>query len=85
MMNQIAEEAKKVGLGLGICGELGTVEEFLPLWVAMGYEKLSGVPGRILKNRSKIAGFNFSDAQTLLTAVLKAEDETEVRDLLKRD
>ena len=82
MMNQIAQEAKKVGLQLGICGEQGTLSEFLPLWIAMGYQKLSGVPGRVLECRAKISEFKLSDAQKLLNEVILCESELQVRALL---
>ncbi len=83
MMNLLASEAKKAGLDTSICGELGGVEDFIPLWIAMGFKKLSMVSCEVMSRRSLISKFDFKLCQKLLTEVLSAKDETEVKSKLK--
>ena len=83
MMNLLASEAKKAGLDTSICGELGGVEDFIPLWIAMGFQKLSMVSCEVMSRRSLISKFDFKLCQKLLTEVLSAKDETEVKNKLK--
>jgi phosphotransferase system enzyme I (PtsI) len=83
LMKFVAKEAIRADLDTGICGELGGHEEFLPLWIAMGFQKLSMVPGEILSRRYQAAQYTKEQCDRLLEKVLYAEDETEVRFLLK--
>ncbi len=79
MMNLLAENALQAGLELGICGELGRSEDLIPLWIAMGYQKLSMTPSEILNRRSLISKFTVAKCQNLLNEVLRAKNEIEVK------
>jgi phosphotransferase system enzyme I (PtsI) len=79
MMNLLSQEAKKAGLEVGICGELGGNEDFIPLWIAMGYQKLSMVANEVLARRALISKLNFLRCRALLDEVLAAKDEREVK------
>jgi len=79
MMNLLAEEAARAKLDVGICGELGGREDFIPLWLAMGYQKLSMIPSEVLNRRSLISNLNLSRCRGLLQEVLAARDEKEVK------
>jgi phosphotransferase system enzyme I (PtsI) len=79
MMSLLAKEAISAGLSVGICGELGGSEEFIPLWMAMGYQKLSLVPSEVLSRRGLISKFNFLRCRELLKDVLASKDEKEVK------
>jgi phosphotransferase system enzyme I (PtsI) len=89
MMNILAKDALEAGLEVSICGELGGSEEFIPLWLAMGYQKLSMTPGEILNRRALISKFNLVRCRSLLKEVLHAKTEVEVKsklaDFLKRE
>jgi len=79
MMNMLAKEANRAGIEVGICGELGGHEEFIALWMAMGYQKLSMVPNEILNRRALISNLNLLRCRDLLTEVLASKDEKEVK------
>ncbi|MBS1960042.1 MAG: phosphoenolpyruvate--protein phosphotransferase [Bdellovibrionales bacterium] len=79
MMNLLAQQAIAARLELGICGELGGIQEFIPLWIGMGYQKLSMIPSEVLGRRSLVSKFSFERCRKLLAEVLKAKHETDVK------
>jgi phosphotransferase system enzyme I (PtsI) len=83
MMNLLAKEALDQGLSLGICGELGGQDDLLPLWVAMGYQKLSMTPIEVLAKRRLLSKLTVSACQGLLREVLEAPDGTQMKWILE--
>lgn len=79
MMHHLAQQAIQARLEIGICGELGGVPEFIPLWIGMGFQKLSMVPGEVLDRRALISRFSFEACRKLLADVLKSKNEAEVK------
>ena len=79
MMHMLAEQAIENGLDLGICGELGGNDDFIPLWIAMGYQKLSMIPGEVLPKRALLSKLTVSRCKTLLKDVNSSRSEQEVR------
>ena len=79
MMNILAKEAIAAGLELGICGELAGNENFIPLWIAMGYQKLSMTATEVLPKRALVSRFTFARCKNLLKEVLSLKNETEVK------
>ncbi len=84
MMRVLAQEAIQAGLNLGICGELGGSPLFIPLWIAMGFNKLSMNPGQILEARALIHDISFESCQKLLDSVLNCSNQYEVERELKK-
>ena len=83
MMQLLAEQAIEYGLNLSICGELGGSDEFIPLWIAMGYQKLSMIPGEVLSKRALLSQLTVSRCKTLLKDVISSRDENEVKKKLQ--
>ncbi len=83
MMDFLAREAREAGLGLGICGELGGMDEMIPLWVAMGFEKLSMTPNEILQKRRVLSKLSVPECEALRRDVLAAGDASQVQALLE--
>ena len=79
MMNLLAEQAIEHGLDLGICGELGGSDDFIPLWIAMGYQKLSMTPSEVLPKRALLSKLTVSRCKNLLKDVNSARSEQEVK------
>ncbi|MBU6154865.1 MAG: phosphoenolpyruvate--protein phosphotransferase, partial [Bdellovibrionales bacterium] len=82
MMNLLASSAIDAGLSLGICGELGGQDELLPLWVAMGFDKLSMTPSEVLPKRRLLSKLTLQSCRGLLNEVLKANHEQEIKMIL---
>jgi phosphotransferase system enzyme I (PtsI) len=82
MMNFLAESAKEAGLSLGICGELGGQDDLLPLWVAMGFDKLSMTPNEVLSKRRLLSKLTLPSCNRLLQEVLSAKNERELKLIL---
>ncbi len=83
MMNLLAESAIEHGLDLGICGELGAKDEFIPLWVAMGFQKLSMISSEVLPKRALLSKLTISRCKALLKEITSSRNETEVRSRLQ--
>ncbi len=82
MMNLLASSALDAGLSLGICGELGGQDDLLPLWVAMGFDKLSMTPNEVLPKRRLLSKLTTRACQGVLREVLAAGDERQIRLIL---
>ncbi len=83
MMQMLAEQAIENGLNLSICGELGGSDEFIPLWIAMGYQKLSMISGEVLSKRALLSKLTVSRCKTLLRDVISSKNEVEVKQKLQ--
>jgi phosphotransferase system enzyme I (PtsI) len=83
MMNFLAQEALASELDLGICGELGGQDDLIPLWVAMGFKKLSMTPNEILAKRRVLSKLTLPASQGLLREALNAESGERVKILLE--
>jgi phosphotransferase system enzyme I (PtsI) len=82
MMDLLATSAMEAGLSLGICGELGGQDDLLPLWVAMGFDKLSMTPNEVLPKRRLLSKLTLQSCRGLLNEVLRAPGETEIKMIL---
>ena len=82
MMNMLAQEALAAGLEVSICGELARNDHFIPLWVAMGYQKLSMTATEVLSKRALISKFTLARSKALLKEILGTKNETEVKQKL---
>ena len=83
MMNLLATESIEHGLDLGICGELAGKDEFIPLWIAMGYKKLSMTGSEVLSKRALLSKLTVSRCKTLLKEITSSKNEVEVRSKLQ--
>ena len=83
MMQMLAEQALLYGLNLSICGELAGRDEFVPLWIAMGYQKLSMIPGEVLSKRALLSKLTVSHCKALLKDVISSKNESEVKQKLQ--
>ncbi len=82
MMNLLATSAMEAGLSLGICGELGGQDDLLPLWAAMGFDKLSMTPNEVLPKRRLLSKLTLQSCRGLLNEVLRASGESEIKMIL---
>jgi phosphotransferase system enzyme I (PtsI) len=83
MMDFLAQEALTAELDLGICGELGGQDDLIPLWVAMGFKKLSMTPNEILAKRRVLSKLTMPASEGLKREVLGAESGDQVKALLE--
>ncbi|NDG85659.1 MAG: phosphoenolpyruvate--protein phosphotransferase [Proteobacteria bacterium] len=83
MMDFLAREARDAGLELGICGELGGQDELIPLWVAMGFQKLSMTPNEVLSKRRVLSKLTVPACEAIRREVLAARSGEEVKMILQ--
>ena len=84
MMNFLAQESLAADLDLGICGELGGQDDLIPLWVAMGFKKLSMTPNEILAKRRVLSKLTLPACEGLKREVLQAETGEQIKLILKQ-
>jgi phosphotransferase system enzyme I (PtsI) len=58
LIKLVADNAKKAGIWIGMCGEAAQEEQLVPIFVAMGLDEVSVSPIQVLKIRKLIGAIN---------------------------
>ena len=83
VLYHIAQEAKKAGKFISICGEMASDQLAVPLLVAMGYDCLSTHSANLLHVKSIIRRLDFKEAQHILHTALKMECAEKIKRLIQ--
>lgn len=78
------ENAKKAGIKVGMCGEMASIPDIIPILLAMGLDEFSVDPNSILKTRYIINNLNKVDMEKELKNVLEKSGACEVKKYLKK-
>ncbi len=70
MIKLVTDNAHRNGAWVGICGGLGADTELTEIFLAMGIDKFSVTPQRILPLREKILSIDLSDGERVLAKAL---------------
>ena len=81
----IAEEAKKAGKPVSICGEAAGDPAAATLFLAMGYDSLSMSASSISRVKSMIRFIEYPEAKRILNVVLSLDKTQDVEDYLHRN
>jgi phosphotransferase system enzyme I (PtsI) len=79
-----AENGRKHGIPVGMCGEAAREEKLIPLWAGMGLDELSVNAGSILHVKKTILHTSYERAQKLVSEVLNCAADKEVEELLQK-
>lgn len=82
-MQFAADEVHRAGKWIGICGELGASQDFLPLFTGMGFDELSMSGTSIPGVKHALRELNYSKCQQLALAAVKVKRSEEVKALLQ--
>ncbi|MBE6013368.1 MAG: phosphoenolpyruvate--protein phosphotransferase [Lachnospiraceae bacterium] len=78
-VKMIAENAKKAGKYIGICGETASEAILIPLWLALGIDELSVAPSQLGKVKYLIGRMAKTSVQELMNEVMSMHKIEDVR------
>jgi phosphoenolpyruvate-protein phosphotransferase (PTS system enzyme I) len=84
LLYQIIKEAKSEGVETGLCGEIGSINDIAILLTAMGIDEISMNASSILEIRALLSKVNLSDLKILLDDVLRLDQASSVKDIIKQ-
>lgn len=84
MLNKVIKDGKDAGIEVSVCGDLAANTDFTELLLGMGLNKFSVPLPMLCRIKKKISDINLSSARELVNKVLKAEDENEVKRIIRR-
>lgn len=83
LIKMIADNAKKAGIWVGMCGEAAQDELLVPLFVGMGLDELSVSPPQVLKIRKLISCINKEEIEKQIGIVLNLPNAKSIIEYLK--
>ncbi len=84
LLAQIANDCKKAGLPIGVCGELAGNMDYLPFLIGIGIDKLSVSPSSVDLVRFMVCSVKLSKMQMLAQQVLELDDPREIKNILSQ-
>lgn len=84
MINQVIKDGEKAGIEVSVCGDLAANTEFTEILIGMGLKKFSVPIPMLNRIKKKISDVSFDSACELADKVLKAEDENEVLNIIRK-
>ena len=82
MINQTIQAAHQAGIWVGLCGELASDPQAIPILVGLGIDEISLNPHAIPKIKQAIAQLTFTEAEAIAQAALKLDSSDCVRMLV---
>ena len=77
----VVEAAHRAGKWAGVCGEVASDPQAIPILVGLGVDELSMAPGAIPAAKQQIRRLRVTDAQRLAQSALRVESAAEARAL----
>jgi fructose-specific PTS system IIA-like component len=84
LLRQIVTAAHENELWVGICGEMASDDEALPLLVGLGVDEISVSTPRLARSKARIAGLDSGTCISLLERAMARENEQAVRGELRQ-
>jgi phosphotransferase system enzyme I (PtsI) len=84
LLKQTVMSAKKAGIKVSICGEMGSDPVAIPLLLGLGFDELSVSPTAIPQVKRVIRSLSWEDARNLADGVLKMERAPEIHTALMK-
>lgn len=81
LIDMTVKAAHAHGKWVGICGELGSDPQAIPILVGLGVDELSVTTTAVAKTKAKIRELTLTDAQTLAKSALACATAKDVRNL----
>ena len=83
MLANVIKKGAEAGIEVSVCGDLAANTSFTRLLLGLGLKKFSVPLPMVSRIKDKISQISLSDANMFAEAVLKAEDEEEIKKMLK--
>ncbi len=84
-LQEVCSQARRVGIPVGVCGEMAGEPEAVVLFIAMGVHDLSASPARLPFVKAVVRAITRRRAREVLREVLNLETGREVRTLLRKE
>nr|WP_113867621.1 phosphoenolpyruvate--protein phosphotransferase [Brenneria salicis]NMN92066.1 fructose-specific PTS system IIA-like component [Brenneria salicis ATCC 15712 = DSM 30166]RBP61185.1 phosphocarrier protein HPr /phosphoenolpyruvate--protein phosphotransferase /PTS system unknown substrate IIA component (Fru family) [Brenneria salicis ATCC 15712 = DSM 30166]RLM30205.1 phosphoenolpyruvate--protein phosphotransferase [Brenneria salicis ATCC 15712 = DSM 30166] len=81
-MKFVADQMHRAGKWIGICGELAATNDFLPLFIGMGFDELSMSNAAVPVVKHALRDMDYEKCQALVTNVVAAKSTAQVKALL---
>lgn len=78
LVKNIADNAHRQGISVGICGEAAADKNMLPLWIGLGIDELSMSSNAILEIKSYIQSMSKSRCEKIADEILKIDTAAEI-------
>lgn len=82
-IQRVVEAGHAAGIWVGVCGELASDPEAVPILLGLGVDELSMTPNAIPKAKAIIRRWNFSEAQNITSQALALRSAADVRAMMK--
>ncbi|HYE11221.1 MAG TPA: phosphoenolpyruvate--protein phosphotransferase [Patescibacteria group bacterium] len=83
LIKLVADNAKRAGIWIGMCGEAAQDELLVPVFVGMGLNELSVSPPQVLKIRKLINSLNKKDMEHHIESIMNLPNAESVFEYLK--
>ena len=83
MIANVIQKGAEAGIEVSVCGDLAANTSFTRLLLGLGLKKFSVPLPMVSRIKDKISQISLTDAKLFAEAVLKAEDEEEIKKMLK--
>ncbi len=80
----VAKIAQKEGIDVSVCGEMAGKSEFVPIFIGMGFKKLSMAAMQIPKIKHEIRKLTKADCELLVKKLMRQKTAKAVREQLKK-
>jgi phosphotransferase system enzyme I (PtsI) len=82
LLKHIIDAGKRVGVPVGVCGELAGDIRALPIWLGLGFEELSISIQTLLQVKHRLLSSNYAKCQKLVESILVCKTSQEIHNLL---
>jgi phosphoenolpyruvate-protein phosphotransferase (PTS system enzyme I) len=82
LLKHIIDAGKRVGVPVGVCGELAGDIRALPIWLGLGFEELSISIQTLLQVKHRLLSSNYAKCQKLVESILACKTSQEIHSLL---
>jgi phosphotransferase system enzyme I (PtsI) len=82
LLKHIIDAGKRVGVPVGVCGELAGDIRALPIWLGLGFEELSISIQTLLQVKNRLLSSDYAKCQKLVESILLCKTSQEIHSLL---
>jgi phosphotransferase system enzyme I (PtsI) len=82
LLKHIIDAGKRVGVPVGVCGELAGYIRALPIWLGLGFEELSISIQTLLHVKHRLLSSNYAKCQKLVESILVCKTSQDIHNLL---
>lgn len=82
LLKHVIDAAKRVGVPVGVCGEMAGDSKALPIWLGLGIEELSISVQSLLQVKHRLLNSDYGKCRELVDQILTCKTSGEIKELL---